>query len=682
MFSWLARLSTRRFILCCSALILLAIALISVYRLYELNRVEQAVAEEIALHDQAISLLTLRYHTTQIQQFLTDAALTGDTDAISEARTHQQAATNQQAELRALQLDQLTSLIQQQVVVGQQMVTTYVQGDKHGGEQLMKAPQTGFDALSAQINQLIEQALQQKTEQMESAQQEAEALQKRVHRIEWLTSLLLLILVLGVLSLIALKVNKPLRSLQAKLQNLTAGDKNLSFRLPVNGQDEFAHIAGSFNRFLTDIDHILGTVQQVSQRSSQQMNMMMEQAKNTLEDMSRIQANTDALATATQEMSSTIQEIANNTEQAKQDTVVAQDQASDGQQQVTEAVVLIQQVATEIEHAVANITQLDQQSTQIGDILNVIRTISDQTNLLALNAAIEAARAGEAGRGFAVVADEVRHLASRTQQATIEIQQKIEQLQQCTAGAVSTMHDTAQLSEQAVGQAEAAGQRLGEIVQVVSRIADMNMEIATAAEQQSLVAQETSRNVVSVADIAREACEDAAASFRFAREVNFSSREIGMLANQFTITVDESGVENHELNEIVRWSDAFKVGVKQIDEQHRGLFAGMNQLYQAIHDESPLHLLEQRLESVLKLAAKHLSDEEVLMERAGYQDLVAHKQVHTKLLSDLDKYVQRFRAREQDIEMEIAFFLKNWLIEHIFNVDKRYSQELNAAGIH
>ena len=410
--------------------------------------------------------------------------------------------------------------------------------------------------------------------------------------------------------------------------------------------------------------------------------MMMEQSKNTLEDMSRIQANTDALATATQEMSSTIQEIANNTEQAKQDTVVAQDQASDGQQQVAEAVVLIQQVATEIEHAVANITQLDQQSTQIGDILNVIRTISDQTNLLALNAAIEAARAGEAGRGFAVVADEVRHLASRTQQATIEIQQKIEQLQQCTAGAVSTMHDTAQLSEQAVGQAEAAGQRLGEIVHVVSRIADMNMEIATAAEQQSLVAQETSRNVVSVADIAREACEDAASSFRFAREVNFSSREIGMLANQFTITVDGSDVENHELNEIVRWSDAFKVGVTQIDEQHQGLFTGMNQLYQAIHDESPFNLMEQRLESVLKLAAKHLSDEEVLMERAGYKDLVAHKQVHTKLLSDLDKYVQRFRAREQDIEMEIAFFLKNWLIEHIFNVDKRYSLTLNAAGIH
>ena len=269
MFSWFARLSTRRFILCCSALILSVIALISVYRLYELSRVEQAVAQEIALHDQAITLLTLRYHTTQIQQFLTDAALTGDTNAISEATTHQQAATRLQAELDALHLEQLANLMQQQVAVGQQIVSAYGQGDKQSGEQLMKTPQSGFDALSAQINQLIEQALQRQTEQMESAQQEAETLQSRVHSIEWVSSLLLLMVVLGVLCLISVKVNKPLRSLQAKLQDLTAGDKNLSFRLPVNGQDEFAHIASSFNQFLTDIDHILGTVQQVSQRSSQ-----------------------------------------------------------------------------------------------------------------------------------------------------------------------------------------------------------------------------------------------------------------------------------------------------------------------------------------------------------------------------------------------------------------------------
>ena len=680
--SWLSRVSTRRFILFSSGLILLMILSVNFYRLYVLSSFDKAVAEEIALHDRAISMQSLRYHSAQIQQFLTDASLTADSSAATEADEHRQAISSLLTELNEQSLASLPSLIEQQVSVGKQMVAAYGRGDKTAGDQLMKAPQSGFDALSATINQQIAQALEQQTSRMEASQQLAESLQQSVRTIEWATALLLLLIVQGTLVLITLKVNRPLRQLQQQLDNLTSGNKDLSFRLPVQGKDEFAHIASHFNQFLTDIDHILGTVQQVSDRSGQQMNRMMERARSTLEDMSHIQANTDALATATQEMSSTIQEIANNTEQAKQDTVIAQDQASDGQQQVTQAVTLIQQVAAEIDHAVADINQLDQQSAQIGDILNVIRTISDQTNLLALNAAIEAARAGEAGRGFAVVADEVRHLASRTQQATVEIQQKIEQLQQCTAGAVSTMHNTATISEQAVGQAEAAGQRLGEIVQVVSRIADMNIEIATAAEQQSLVAQETSRNVVSVADIAREACDDAASSFRFAREVNFSAREIGMLANQFTISSDENEVEQHAHDEIVRWSDAFKVGVREIDEQHQGLFSGMNHFYKAIHDELPFQQLQERLEAVLKLAAKHLSDEEVLMQKAGYKDLVAHKQVHSKLLADLDKYVQRFRAREQDIEMEIAFFLKNWLIEHIFNVDKRYSQELNAAGIH
>ena len=681
MFSWLSQLSTRRFILCASLVILATVAIISGYRFYALAQLQRAVGTEIQLHDDAITLQELRYHTVQLQQFLTDASLTGDSGAIAEAKAHQLATAPLLQTLSKLELGSLTTLMAQQVTVGEKMVAAYSSGDKTAGDRLMKSPQTGFDALSSAINEQVELALTQQSERMEASQRLAEQSQETIERVEWGSALLLLLLVLSALFLIHLKVNRPLNQLLLQLRDLTTGEKNLGFRLPEVGRDEFTQVASTFNRFLSDLDHILGTVQRVSHRSSQQMANLMVRSKATLQGMSQVQSNTDALAAATQEMSSTVQEIANTTEQAKQDTEMAQEQAADGQRQVGEAVNLIQKVATEIEQAVTSINQLDQQSAQIGDILNVIRTISDQTNLLALNAAIEAARAGEAGRGFAVVADEVRHLASRTQQATVEIQQRIQQLQQSTTDAVDIMHHTAQISDLAVEQAEAAGTRLNEIVQAVSRITDMNMQIATAAEQQSLVAQETSRNVVDVADIAHAACDDANASFRFAREVNFGAQEVGMLTNQFSVSQDEQGGDDYSSSEVVRWSDAFKVGVRQVDEQHYGLFQSMNSLYQAIHDEAAGSLIQQRLDSLVQLAKQHLSDEEKLMQQAGYRDLSAHKLVHQKLLADLDKLLQRFRAKEADIEMEVVFFLKNWLVGHIFSIDKRYVPELHAAGI-
>ena len=123
------------------------------------------------------------------------------------------------------------------------------------------------------------------------------------------------------------------------------------------------------------------------------------------------------------------------------------------------------------------------------------------------------------------------------------------------------------------------------------------------------------------------------------------------------------------------------LGIRQVDEQHYALFSGMNSLYQAIHDEIAATQVQQRLDALVQLAKKHLADEEVLMQQAGYKDIHAHKQVHNRLLGELDRLLSRYHAKEADIEMEIVFFLKQWLVEHIFSVDKRYVPELRAAGV-
>jgi len=678
--SWWHNISTRRLIQIVSIFIFIFMTSLSGYGYYKYQQNEDSVKLTISYHNQTIKLQELRYHSAQVQQFLTDASLTGDAESIQEAKSHQDAMTALLPTLADIDLSDINTLLVSQLDVGQKMVQAYASNDKSEGDRLMKKPDTGFDAISSRIQTSIDAALKIQNEKMEAQEQSSSVSMARENTIQVFSSALLLVVSLVSFGLVSVKVNRPLLQLKTKLHDLTTGKKDLRFRLPVNGSDEFSAIASDFNQFLNELDHIVSTVQNVSVRTGHQMSSLMSLSKETMDDMSQVQMSSDSLATATQEMSATIHEIAGITDTAKKETEATQHQANDGQTEVTSAVALIQNVASEIEKAVSSINNLEQQSTQIADILNVIKTISEQTNLLALNAAIEAARAGEAGRGFAVVADEVRHLATRTQQATVEIRQRIELLQRGTSDSVAIMSNTAQISEQAVQQAEAAGERLNEIVSAVGRIADMNVQIATAAEEQSYVAQETAQNVEQIAAVIRTANDDARKSFRFSQQVSLNSEEAKMLASQFKVTY-ESMLDSLNHNEVVRWSDAFRVGIAEVDNQHLGLFNSMNKLYQGIINEIAPEQVQQRLNELVVLAKKHLEDEESLMLRANYSDLNAHKQVHVKLLSDMDNLLRRFANKETGSDMELLFFLKNWLVDHIFRVDKRYVPELKAAGM-
>ncbi len=339
------------------------------------------------------------------------------------------------------------------------------------------------------------------------SEQESTLLLDRVNGSQALVSTLFivgLLIGLGCALLIVNVVVKPLKIAVHAMNDIAEGEGDLTRRLDAEGKDEIAAFGQAFNKFASKVHGVVSEVMNsVSQLSSAASELSMV-TNQTSDGVARQQMETEQVATAMNEMTSTVQEVANNAEQAAEAANDANTASQSGNSIVNEGIKSISSLATEITNASDVIGRLETDSENIGTVLDVIRGIAEQTNLLALNAAIEAARAGEQGRGFAVVADEVRTLASRTQESTQEIQSMIEKLQSGAHDAVEVMTASQSRASETVGHANEAGNALNSIAGSVERINDMNLQIASAAEEQSSVAEEINMNVVKIADIAQE----------------------------------------------------------------------------------------------------------------------------------------------------------------------------------
>ncbi len=319
-----------------------------------------------------------------------------------------------------------------------------------------------------------------------------------------ITGIMLLILV-TVSLVIARSICTPLKLTTRAMHNIAAGDGDLTQRLDSTGNDEVARLAGAFNEFATKVQNTISQVSSATNQIATSADNLTAITAKSHQGMGRQRSETEQVATAVTEMAATVHEISRNAENTAASARDANREANSGRNIVNEASQAIHALAGEIESAAHVINRLESESEGIGSVLDVIRGIAEQTNLLALNAAIEAARAGEQGRGFAVVADEVRTLASRTQQSTQEIQAMIERLQSGTSEAVQVMGRSQSTTQVTVDKARAAAESLGKIVQSISTISDMNTQIASAAEEQSAVAQEIDRSIVQIAQLAEQA---------------------------------------------------------------------------------------------------------------------------------------------------------------------------------
>ena len=510
--------------------------------LTSVNTVDNKVYRYAEFHQQISSkAYQLKMAVIEVQQWLTDISATRGQNGLNDGFDK---AAKQAQQFRRL-IDELVELDperrQQYLAMepifdkyyqtGQTMAKAYVEQGPSGGNAMMSEFDRAADNLTGRLEPFVAKAQTDAAQILQELRTEADYVRNIVVAFGILGMILVLLTVYGVTK----GITGPIRQIVHRIKDIAEGEGDLTARLDESSHNEIGELAHWFNRFIGHIRDIVHQVVVAATDINQAATSMQQMTSLTDHSMRQQQMQTEQAATAINEMSSTVAEVSHNAVKTSEEVKASDEQAAHGKQVVTHTIDSISNVASEVERTFQVIHALEQNGESIGKVVDVIKNIAEQTNLLALNAAIEAARAGEQGRGFAVVADEVRTLANRTQQSTEEIQAMIEALQSGTLQAVKVMDNSRKQVDNSVEQAMLAGAALDSITTAMATISDMTLQISNAATQQSDVAEQINENVATINRTAQETAHSARAAASNGEDLLRLSEKLQKLVVRFKI---------------------------------------------------------------------------------------------------------------------------------------------------
>ena len=376
------------------------------------------------------------------------------------------------------------------------------------------------------------------------------------------------------------------------------------------------------------------------------------------------------VATAMEEMNVASMEVADNASAAAASAGRAQEFAANGARQVDEAVTSINAMNERVHALRGTMDELSHRADAIGQIMSVINDIADQTNLLALNAAIEAARAGEAGRGFAVVADEVRKLAEKTMGATKEVADAVTNIQTQTRESARAVEAVSHDMEISFRAADASGKAMLDIVNEVEGATREVGAIATASEEQSAGLESINEAVGSIARVAGETTESMRECARALEGIGKRMEELDTIVQG--LSTGNVGMVSTSGSKLFDWSEGLEIRVAEVDPQHKVLLDLINELHEAMGAQASKDKLMNIVGRLSDYTVKHFKYEENLLLTNGYTDTTRHFEQHRKFEEKIREFQEGLRSGRIALNMEVMRFLKNWLIQHIMGTDKKY----------